>query len=87
MPIQSASSDLNLLNLIWLFKHEEEFGIQCAFTVHDSILVYIPNESVIGPIKRAMEENAYQIVKQQMRFEYDVKVGPSWGEAHKWKGD
>ena len=43
------------------------------------------NISVISPIKKAMEENAYRIVKEEMPFIYDAKVGSSWGEAHKWK--
>jgi len=86
MRIQSASSDLNLLNLIWLYDHKDEYGVKPAFTVHDSIVVYVPDESVIGPIKHAMEENAYKIVKEEMPFIYDCKVGPSWGESHKWKG-
>lgn len=86
MPIQSASSDLNLLNLIFLYDHREELNAWPMFTVHDSVLVEIPDESAIGPIKRALEENANKIAGTPNFFRYDVKYGPSWGEARKWKG-
>ncbi len=87
MPIQSASSDLNLLNLIYLYEHRHELNVWPMFTVHDSIICEIPDESVIGTIKKALEENANRITGTPGFFEYDVKYGPSWGEARKWKGD
>jgi DNA polymerase I-like protein with 3'-5' exonuclease and polymerase domains len=86
MPIQSASSDLNLLNLVFLYEHRDEFNVWPMYTVHDSIMTEIPDESVIGPIKRALEENANKITETPGFFQYDVKVGASWGEAKKWKG-
>jgi DNA polymerase-1 len=85
MPIQSASSDLNLLNLIWLYEHKDEYDVWPMFTVHDSIMTEIPDVSVIAPIKKAMEENANRIVKGEMEFIYDVKVGRNWGQAKEWK--
>lgn len=85
MPIQSACSDLNLLNLIWLYEHKEEFNVEPMFTVHDSIMVQIPDKSVIKPIKQAMEDNANRIVEGRMPFRYDCKVGPRWGGAEEWK--
>ena len=85
MPIQSASSDLNLLNLIYLYKNKDRWGIEPMFTVHDSITVMVPNKEVCWEIKKEMEENAYKIVKEQIHFRYDCKVGPSWGEAEKLK--
>lgn len=85
MPIQSASSDLNLLNLIWLYEHRSEFNVKPMFTVHDSIMVEIPDESVIGTVKNALEEHAKSVVGQDLGFTYDVKYGESWGNSKKWK--
>lgn len=87
MRTQSASSDLNLLNLIYLYEHREELNAWPMFTVHDSIMVEIPDESVIPSIKAALEENANKIAGDYVPFVYDVKYGPNWGQAKKWKGD
>ncbi|KKL18466.1 hypothetical protein LCGC14_2475270, partial [marine sediment metagenome] len=84
MPISSASSDLNLLNFIYLYENRKRWNIWPMFTVHDSIMVEIPSPDVIGPIKKELEANAFKLVEGKIPFPYDVKWGPSWGESEKW---
>jgi len=78
MPIQSASSDLNLLNLIALFEAKEKWNVFPLFTVHDSIVVEIPDPDVIPEIKNFLEENARKFTQNAMEFIYDVKWGINW---------
>lgn len=85
MPISSASSDLNLLNFIYLYENRKKWDIWPMFTVHDSIMVQIPSPDVIPEMKKEMEDNAYRIVEGKMPFTYDCKWGPSWGEAVEWE--
>jgi DNA polymerase-1 len=85
MPIQSASSDLNLLNLVSLWEAKERWDAFPLFTVHDSILVDIPSPDVIPEIKAFLEDNARRIVEGKMEFIYDVKWGTNWA-GHKPEG-
>ncbi len=78
MPIQSASSDLNLLNLIALYEARDRWGIYPLFTVHDSILTEIPDPDVIPEIKAFLEDNAKKFTNDAMEFVYDVKWGINW---------
>lgn len=83
MPIQSAASDLNLLNLIYLWENRHRWDIFPMFTVHDSIMVEIPSPDVLPEIKKGLEDNAYEIVRHKIPFPYDVKYGKSWGSMEK----
>ncbi|KKM22080.1 hypothetical protein LCGC14_1628950 [marine sediment metagenome] len=85
MPISSASSDLNLLNFIYLYENRKRWDIWPMFTVHDSIMVDIPSPDVIPEMKKEMEAYALELVDGKMPFTYDVKWGKSWGEAKEWE--
>jgi DNA polymerase-1 len=85
MPIQSASSDLNILNLIFLWKNRHKWNVFPLFTVHDSILIEFEDPAILPVVKKAMEQNAFEIVKGKIPFIYDAKWGPNWGTAKKLK--
>lgn len=79
MPIQSASSDLNLLNLVHIWGMKEKWDVMPLFTVHDSILMEIPSPDVIPEIKKELEEHANSIAGGgRIKFIYDVKWGINW---------
>lgn len=81
MPIQSAASDLNLLCMLHLWDKREEYNIYPMFSVHDSIIVSIPDESLLPVLKKEIEDKAFELVEGKIQFPVDAKCGPSWGET------
>lgn len=78
MPIQSAGSDLNMLNFIHLWSIKDRWDIMPMFTIHDSIVVDIPSPKVVPEIQAELERHAFEIVEGKMPFPYDSKFGKSW---------
>lgn len=78
MKIQSAGSDLNLLNFIHLWEMKDRWDIYPMFTIHDSVVVDMPSPDVIPEIKAELESYAAKIVNNAIPFPYDVKYGTSW---------
>jgi len=86
MPIQSTSSDINLLNMIYLHENlAEKYDAHPLFCVHDSIVIDIPDLSVVMPLKTALEEHGCELVQHKVKIAYEAKVGKNWGIAEKYK--
>lgn len=81
MPIQSAGSDLNLLNFIHLDGIKERWDIHPMFTIHDSIVVDMPSPKVAPEIQAELEKHAGEIVDHAIPFPYDAKWGRAWTMA------
>lgn len=80
---QSMGSDLNLLSMLHLWEMKDELGIFPLFPVHDSIVINIPDRSVVPVIKKEMEEYCRELVHDELTFKVDCSVGKSWGDAKK----
>jgi len=86
MPVQSTSSDINLLNMIYAHNNLcEKYDVRILFCVHDSIIFDIPSYDVIQPLKQELEDYAYNIVEQKVRVTYEAKVGKNWRFVEKVK--
>lgn len=79
MKIQSAGSDLNLLNAIHLDTiAPQKWDSHFMFTIHDSIVVDMPSPDVVPEIQAELEKHAAVIVKDEIPFPYEAKWGTSW---------
>lgn len=79
--MQATASDMTLWSLIELVKR----GYNVVLTVHDSIVLEVLRanlESTAREVKRIME-SAPRIMFgwDQIPFQADISVGPSWGEC------
>lgn len=87
-PIQSVASDLTLSVLTDLVNDEElkAAGIQPIITVHDSILLLVPDGALewVDHIALRMENPNWQKkfgIEIGVPLLVDVKIGKYWGEA------
>lgn len=78
MPIQSSSSDLNLLCMLHLYSLRDKYDILPLFPVHDDIIVDIPSPDIIPVLKKELEDKAFEIVKGYMPIRYSVEWGKNW---------
>lgn len=83
--VQSMASDVNLFLMLELWNRRKEFGVTPMFPVHDSIVMDIPNESVIPGIRKLLLDKASDLVEKKMVFDVEINYGKSWGETVKWK--
>ena len=87
-PIQSVASDLTLYKLSHLAGILENTRARAIITVHDSILLLVPNDEPDLPlmVQRYMEDTS-DIEKDfgisvDVPLKVDIKVGPTWGETN-----
>lgn len=83
--VQSMASDLNLLCMLELWNHKDELGVWPMFPVHDSIVMDIPDESVIPKVRKLLLDKASDLVHGEMVFDVEIKYGKSWGETKTWE--
>ena len=81
--IQSMASDLNLCGMLHLWDMKDKWGIYPLFPVHDSIVIDIPNISVVPEIKKELERYSKELVNGKIGFKVDCSVGTSWGSTKK----
>jgi len=81
--IQSMASDINLYCMLHLWDLKDKWGIYPLFPVHDSIVIDIPDVSVVPEIKKELEEYSRTLVQEQIKFKVDCSVGTNWGETKK----
>ena len=77
-PIQSAGSDLMLLNMLHIFENRKKWDVWPFWPVHDSITMDIPDASVIPIIKKEMEEYSLELVNGAMPFPWESDWGYDW---------
>lgn len=77
-PIQSAGSDLMLLNMLHIFENRKKWDVWPFWPVHDSITMDIPDISVIPLIKKEMEEYSLDVVNGVMPFPWVTDWGYNW---------
>ncbi len=82
-PIQSAGSDLMLLNMLHLWELKEKLGIFPFWPVHDSITWNMPDKSLLPVIKKELESYSLELVNGMVPFEWDIAWGYNWGEMQK----
>lgn len=100
-PIQADASDLTLFALIdiyhWLVDaglyipwHPEKSQVRMAITVHDSIVMEVPNDAALYEVialnaKRIMEEVPNRLLPNlTFPFRADIEMGTSWGKLSKY---
>jgi DNA polymerase I-like protein with 3'-5' exonuclease and polymerase domains len=88
-PVQSASSDTNLLIMIGSYHTFSRDVYIPIFPVHDSVVFMykLGTEKWLFPqLKEYFERRAQELLHTDMKFEYEFSLGPSWGECEIWKG-
>ena len=85
--VQSMASDMNLFCMLHLWGLRDKLGIYPLFPVHDSIVLDIPDESVLPVIREEVRAFSKELAGGEMDFEVDMAIGPSWGETKPWRGD
>jgi len=83
--VQSMASDVNLYAMLHMYGLQKKFDAVPLFPVHDSIVFDIASKDCIPELRAEIERYTRDLVHGKMDFRYDVKVGPSWGEAVLWK--
>lgn len=78
--IQSSASDLNLYLMLHLYNNREirALGINPLFPVHDSIVFDLASREGLGLLYKEMREYCYDLVKHEMIFDPEMKVGKNW---------
>jgi len=77
-PIQSAGSDLMLLNMLHIFENRKRWDVWPFWPLHDSITMDIPDISVLPLIKKEMEEYSLDLVNGAMPFPWITDYGVNW---------
>lgn len=77
-PIQSAGSDLMLLNMLHIFENRKKWDVWPFWPVHDSITMDIPDTSVLPIIRKELEEYSLDIVNGMMPFPWEPDWGYNW---------
>ena len=90
-PIQSTASDicLNSLVRLYAFLRAEELGTTLRGTVHDSILLSVPEKELdmIPEYKRRCEDVPFpELTEFGIPFSLDVQLGMNWGNTEKILG-
>lgn len=85
--IQSLASDITLTALIRIQNRIREFGGCVIFTVHDSIMMEVPEDKVDESVEIALYEMGVNLPRQIDRsvipFKADYKVASCWGDMTK----
>jgi DNA polymerase-1 len=87
-PVQSASSDTNLLIMIGSSKEFSRDYYIPIFPVHDAIVFMYKfgTESWLIPQLRAYyEQRARDLLHTDMPLRYSFTTGPNWGEQREWE--
>ena len=77
-PIQSAGSDLMLLNMLHIFENRNKWDVWPFWPVHDSITMDIPDVSMIPTIKKELEEYSLELVDGIIPFIWEPDWGLNW---------
>ena len=77
-PIQSAGSDLMLLNMLHLWKIKDKFGIYPFWPLHDSITMTAKDKDVLPLVKKEMEDYSLELVQNRVPFVWDCDWGVNY---------
>jgi len=77
-PIQSAGSDLMLLNMLHLWELKDKLGIFPFWPVHDSITMEIPDVDTLYKVKKELESYSLEVVNGVMPFVWEEDWGYNW---------
>lgn len=81
--VSSASTDTNLLVMLATYHTYSHDLLLPILPVHDSVLSRVRAEVDVKEYKRFCERTAQELLETDMPFEYEVEIGPSWGEMEK----
>lgn len=87
-PIQSVASDLTLFSLIEMHYAFMDLPVKIIASVHDSIILELPNDPMLIEQVAEIAQNIMQTVPQtfipncQVPFVADVQIGGSWGDMN-----
>jgi len=82
-PIQSAGSDLMLLNMLHLFEVREKFGIWPFWPYHDSITMDAESSDILPLVKKELEDYSLELVNGVLPFKWELSWGTDWAMASK----
>ncbi len=81
-PIQSAGSDLMLLNMLHLWDSKDKFGIYPFWPYHDAITMNAQDEGMVPIIKKEMEEFSLDVVHGKVPFLWELSWGYNYAMDH-----
>jgi uracil-DNA glycosylase family 4 len=87
-PVQSPSSDTNLLVMIGSYHTFPREIYIPIFPVHDAVVFMYKlgcEGELIPQLKEYFEKTAAELLQSEMKFEYSFTIGPNWGEQKEWK--
>lgn len=76
--IQSAGSDLMLMNMLHLWELKEKFGIWPFWPYHDSITMDAKDKEVLPLVKKELEDYSLELVNGVMPFIWKMDWGYDW---------
>ncbi len=87
-PMSSTATDLTLLSAMAASPRINRYDAHVVNLVHDSILVECPNnptaiERVTKIVTASMRQAPKVLLKSNVPFEADYKIGKSWGDMKK----
>ncbi len=77
-PMQSAGSDLMLMNMLHLWEIKDKWGIFPFWPYHDSITMNAHDKGVLPEVKKELEEYSLDLVKGEIPFLWDL----TWGQNY-----
>lgn len=86
-PVQSPSSDTNLLIMVGSYHKFPRSIYLPLFPVHDAVVFAYrlgEEKGLIPELKAYYEKRAQELLQTDMRFVYEFSTGPTWGEQTTW---
>lgn len=84
--IQGSSADIMKLAMIAVYKEAQEQGYKMLATVHDEILLYVPEDITLEQVE-GIEKAMTGVVDLSVPFKVDVMFTKKWGENERPKDD
>lgn len=85
-PIQGGAADLTGIAMIKIYselKAHPERDVHLILTVHDSIILEMPKNSLAPVIKMCHQKMTENVDNMQVPMAADIEVGPNWGDLTK----
>jgi len=78
--IQGSSADIMKYSMIKMFEPLKLFGARILLTVHDEVVVSVPEKNVLLCCK-IIEKTMVEAAELSIPTEIDIRIGKNWGEA------
>ena len=77
-PMQSAGTDLMLMNMLNLWEQKDKWGIWPFWPYHDSITMNVHDRSVLPEVQKEMERYSLELVHGEIPFYWAMDFGVNY---------